>query len=124
MCKYSEYKTLSPLANFVVHQIRTPNNKITTHSITHFLDAFLNRALRVILLNFCVMCGLYECVVLVLIKKSHSVANRCLIEPGHEKMCLMPYANNKGADQPAHLRSLISAFVVPCQDRMIPSWSL
>ena len=33
-------------------------------------------------------------------------------EPGHEKMCLMPYANNKGADQPAHPHSLISAFVV------------
>ena len=37
-------------------------------------------------------------------------------EPGHEKMCLIPYANNKGADQ----RSLISAFVVRCQDRMKP----
>ena len=24
-----------------------------------------------------------------------------LYEPGHEKMCVMPYANNKGADQPA-----------------------
>ena len=24
-----------------------------------------------------------------------------LYEPGHEKMCLMSYANNKGADQPA-----------------------
>ena len=35
-------------------------------------------------------------------------------------MCLMQYANNKGADQPAHPRSLISAFVVRCQDRMIP----
>ena len=35
-------------------------------------------------------------------------------------MCLMPYANNKGADQPAHPRSLINAFVVRCQDRMIP----
>ena len=30
-------------------------------------------------------------------------------EPGHEKMCLMSYANNKGAVQPAHPRSLISA---------------
>ena len=37
-------------------------------------------------------------------------------EPGHEKMCLMSYANNKGADQPAHRRSLISAFVVRCLD--------
>ena len=40
-------------------------------------------------------------------------------EPGHEKMCLMPYAKNKGADQPAHLRSLISAFVVRCLDSII-----
>ena len=28
----------------------------------------------------------------------------------------IPYANNKGADQPAHLRSLISAFVVRSLD--------
>ena len=28
----------------------------------------------------------------------------------------MSYANNKGTDQPAHLRSLISAFVVCCPD--------
>ena len=32
----------------------------------------------------------------------------------------MPYANNKGADQPAHPRSLISAFVVRCLDGIIP----
>ena len=31
-------------------------------------------------------------------------------------MCLMSYANNKGADQPTHPRSLISAFVVHCSD--------
>ena len=36
------------------------------------------------------------------------------IEPGHEKTCLMSYANNKGADQPAHPRSLTSAFIVRC----------
>ena len=41
------------------------------------------------------------------------------IEPGHEKMYLMPYANNKGTDEPAHPRSLISAFVVHCSDRMV-----
>ena len=40
-------------------------------------------------------------------------------EPGHAKVCHMPYANNKGADQPEHLCSLISTFVVPCLDRMI-----
>ena len=32
----------------------------------------------------------------------------------------MPYANNKGADQPAHLRSLFSVFVVRCLDSTIP----
>ena len=40
-------------------------------------------------------------------------------EPGHEKMCFMSYANNKGADHPAHPRSLISAFVVRCLDSII-----
>ena len=39
--------------------------------------------------------------------------------PGHEKMCLMSYANNKGADQPAHPCSLISAFVVRCLDSVM-----
>ena len=31
----------------------------------------------------------------------------------------MPYANNKGTDQPAHPRSLISAFVFRCLDGII-----
>ena len=31
----------------------------------------------------------------------------------------MSYANNKGADQPAHPRSLISAFVVRFLDRVM-----
>ena len=35
-------------------------------------------------------------------------------EPDHEKTCLILYANNKGADQPAHPRILISTFVVRC----------
>ena len=34
-------------------------------------------------------------------------------------MCLMSYANNKGADQPAHPRSLISAFIVGCLDSVM-----
>ena len=41
------------------------------------------------------------------------------IEPGHEKTCLMSYADNKDADQPAHPRSLISAFVVRCLDSVM-----
>ena len=38
---------------------------------------------------------------------------------GHAKTCLMPYANNKGADQPAHSRSLISTFIVRCLDSIV-----
>ena len=36
----------------------------------------------------------------------------------------MPYANNKGADQPAHPRSLISAFVIRCLDSIMPLVSI
>ena len=32
--------------------------------------------------------------------------------PRREKTCLWGFANNKGADQPAHPRRLISAFVI------------
>ena len=39
--------------------------------------------------------------------------------PGYAKVCIMPYANNKGADQPAHPRSLISTFVVRCLDTRV-----
>ena len=35
-----------------------------------------------------------------------------LYGPHPEKTCLLGFANNTGADQPAHLRSLISAFVI------------
>ena len=35
-----------------------------------------------------------------------------LFGPRREKTCLRGFANNTGADQPAHPRSLISAFVV------------
>ena len=37
---------------------------------------------------------------------------------------VMPHANNKGADQPAHPRSLISAFVVCCPFSIIPLVSI
>ena len=39
--------------------------------------------------------------------------------PSWENLFL-PYANDKGADQPAHPHSLISAFVVHCLDSIIP----
>ena len=37
---------------------------------------------------------------------------------------VLQYANNKGADQPAHPRSLISAFVVCGLDSIIPLVSI
>ena len=37
---------------------------------------------------------------------------------------VMPYANNKGTDQPAHPRSLISVFVIRCLDSIIPLVSI
>ena len=40
-------------------------------------------------------------------------------EACYEKTCLMPYANNKSADQPAHPRSLISTFIVRCLHSII-----
>ena len=39
--------------------------------------------------------------------------------PQHEKTCLRGFANNKGADQPEHLRSLNSAFVIHFLDSII-----
>ena len=36
----------------------------------------------------------------------------------------MLYANEKGADQPVHLSSLISTFVVHCLDSIIPLVSI
>ena len=36
----------------------------------------------------------------------------------------MLYVINKGADQPAHLHSLISSFVVRCLDSVIPLVSI
>ena len=37
---------------------------------------------------------------------------------------VLPYANKKGADQPAQPRSLISAFIIRCLDSIIPLVSI
>ena len=39
--------------------------------------------------------------------------------PRREKTCLQRLANNKGADQPAQPRSLISAFFICCLESTI-----
>ena len=47
------------------------------------------------------------------------VLTKIQFESRHEKTCFLPYANNKGADQPAHPRRLICAFVVRFLDNII-----
>ena len=42
-----------------------------------------------------------------------------LYEPRHEKTCLMPHENNKGKDQPAQMRSLISTIIVHCESYLV-----
>ena len=42
-----------------------------------------------------------------------------LYGPRRGKTCLRGFANNTGADQPAHPRSLISAFVFRCLESII-----
>ena len=43
-----------------------------------------------------------------------------VLQFGHVmRKTVLPYADNKGADQPAHPRSLISAFVVRCLESII-----
>ena len=46
---------------------------------------------------------------------------RSIIEPHCKKTCLMLYANNKDADEPAHLHSLISVFVIHSIASTIPT---
>ena len=58
-------------------------------------------------------------VVRIGIKQGVSWHDSYACEPGHEKMCLMSYAKNKSADQPAHPCSLIRAFVIHCLDSVI-----
>ena len=45
--------------------------------------------------------------------------NMIIYGPRHEKNCLRGFANNKSADQPAHPRRLISAFVIRILESMI-----
>ena len=46
------------------------------------------------------------------IQKDRHAYRQKLGEPRREKTCVRKFTNNKGADRPAHPRSLISAFVI------------
>ena len=68
-------------------------------------------------MKFCVECDFlhpFDCIKSILIENDIRFPSCIPFEPRHEKNLFLPYANNKGADQPAHPRSLISAFVVRC----------
>ena len=51
---------------------------------------------------------------------SRSCPTRLQSYLSHIMSLFIPYANNKGADRPAHPCSLISTFVVSCLDSIIP----
>ena len=54
-----------------------------------------------------------------MIKDLGNTFNVTLNGPGREKTCLRGFANNTGADQPAHLCSLIRAFVISYLESII-----
>ena len=55
----------------------------------------------------------------VAVGKLQSVSSPHIYGPCHLKTCLQGFVNIIDADQPAHLRSLISAFVVPILSSII-----
>ena len=55
----------------------------------------------------------------VVFKEFLGMSIMIIYEPHHEKICPMPYANNRGADQPGQMGSLISTFVVYCLDSIV-----
>ena len=54
-------------------------------------------------------------------EKLHSTSRQRNVTngPRRQKTCLQGFGNNTGADQPAHMRSLISAFVIRFQEKNI-----
>ena len=62
--------------------------------------------------------GLHRGSVIQSLNYQRNIRIKCKCATSWENL-LIPYVNNKD-DQPAHPRSLISAFVVPCLDSTIP----
>ena len=53
-----------------------------------------------------------KCLYICVVHSIYSLTLYTLIGPRREKTCLGRFANNTGADQPAHTRSLISIFAI------------
>ena len=60
----------------------------------------------------------------LLLNPEYQFAACNLYELSYEKTCFMLYANNKNVDKPAHPHSLISVFVIPCLDNIIPIFAI
>ena len=52
-------------------------------------------------------------------KQTKKTTIQKIFGPQREKTCLRGFVNNTGADQPAHPRSLISAFVIRFSESII-----
>ena len=52
--------------------------------------------------------GCLQFVIVVFPDHTHLLFLLYIVQPRHVKTCLMSFATNKGADQPAHLHSLTS----------------
>ena len=102
----------------LIYMSRAMRKRVLCHMRTELwslIDVGISFPLNILRTNCWNLTKFFKC-----IYNDNIKAGINLYELSHEKTCLMSYANNKGADQPAHLRSLISAFLVHCQDRMIP----
>ena len=94
----STKKKKKKILSFVYHNIcKTITVYHRSLSVLDFL--FLNFSANVLYMLKIIQCALYE--------------------PHREKNLFIPYANNKGTDQLAHPRSLISTFVIHCLDSII-----
>ena len=82
-------------------------SKVTDYAaLIKHMDQFI-----IVILTLCIqMCAGVVCFVLVW---------KFYNGPRQEKTCPQEYPNNKGTDQPAHPRSLISIFVVPVLESII-----
>ena len=67
--------------------------------------------------SYCLL--IWSHILIAVVKHFHRTCSFTIWATSWENL-FMPYANNIGADQPAHSRNLISPFVVCCLDSIIP----
>ena len=101
-------------------QFKSEHVCLTLFKNTHVLCLFFRMDYEFIAKGFFFHKGRMKVTVSKLYKVgSFVITVDLLCGPGREKTCLRGLANNTGADQPAHLRSLISAFVIRLSESII-----